>query len=78
LCALILYLDTLENDEVAAGVGIPFTHRNLTETLERALRMPEAEREEYRRRAVERVRERYSWDRVTDAYEALFTKLAGR
>ena len=76
--ALILYLDTPENEEVAGGVGIAFTHRNLTEALERALGMPEAEREEYRRRAAEHVRERYSWDRVTDAYEALFTKLAGR
>jgi glycosyltransferase involved in cell wall biosynthesis len=76
--ALILYLDTPENAEVAGGVGIAFTHRSLTEALERVLRMPEAEREEYRRRAVERVRERYSWDAVTDAYEALFTKLAGR
>jgi glycosyltransferase involved in cell wall biosynthesis len=76
--ALILYLDTPENDEVAGGVGIAFTHRNLTEVLERALEMPEAEREGHRRRAVERVRERYSWDTVTDAYEALFTKLAGR
>jgi glycosyltransferase involved in cell wall biosynthesis len=76
--ALILYLNTPENEEVAGGVGIAFTHRNLTEALERALGMSEAEREEYRRRAVERVRERYSWDRVTDAYEALFTKLAGR
>ena len=27
---------------------------------------------------MERVRERYSWDAVTDAYEALLIRLAGR
>lgn len=31
---------------------------------------------QYRRRAAERVRERYSWERVTDGYEALFKELA--
>ena len=41
------------------------------------LAMPEEEREVFRRRALERVRQRYSWDAVTDAYEALLKKLAG-
>jgi glycosyltransferase involved in cell wall biosynthesis len=40
--------------------------------------MPEEERGRFRRRALERVRERYSWDAVTDAYEQLLAKLAGR
>ena len=30
-----------------------------------------------KRRALERVRQRYSWDAVTDAYESLLRKLAG-
>jgi glycosyltransferase involved in cell wall biosynthesis len=41
------------------------------------LLMPESEREEWRQRAMERVRSRYSWDAVTDAYEELLTGLAG-
>jgi hypothetical protein len=40
--------------------------------------MDERERDEWRRRAVERVRERYSWDAVTDDYERLLLGLLGR
>jgi glycosyltransferase involved in cell wall biosynthesis len=74
--ALTLYLDTPENAEVAGGAGLAFTHANLTEVMQRALDMPEAERETWRRRAIERVLSRYSWDAVTDAYENLLTRLA--
>jgi glycosyltransferase involved in cell wall biosynthesis len=76
--ALTLYLDNPENAEVAGEAGIAFTHENLEETMRRVLGMAEQEREEWRRRAVERVRERYSWDAVTDAYERLLTGLAAR
>jgi len=76
--ALTLYLDTPENEEVAGGAGIAFTHANLEETLRRVLEMPEAEKDEWRRRAMDRVRERYSWEAVTDRYEALLTRLAAR
>jgi glycosyltransferase involved in cell wall biosynthesis len=74
--ALTLYLDTPENAEVAGGAGIPFQRDTLTQVLERALTMPEEERETYRAKARERVRTRYSWDAVTDAYERLLTRLA--
>ena len=74
--ALTLYLDTPENAEVAGEAAIPFTHANLEEVLRQVLEMPEAEREQWRRRAVERVRERYSWEAVTDAYERLLKQLA--
>jgi glycosyltransferase involved in cell wall biosynthesis len=74
--ALTLYLDNPENDEVAGGAGIPFTLENLSEVLGRVLEMPEAERDTWRQRAIERVRSRYSWDAVTDAYESLFKRLA--
>ncbi|HSQ03066.1 MAG TPA: DUF1972 domain-containing protein [Burkholderiales bacterium] len=74
--ALTLYLDTAENAEVAGGAGLPFQRDTLQEVLERALSMPEAERETYRTLAKERVRTRYSWDAVTDAYEKLLTRLA--
>jgi len=74
--ALTLYLDTAENAEVAGGAGIAFDHENLSQILKRVLDMPEPEREAWRARAVERVRSRYSWDTVTDAYEKLLTRLA--
>ena len=73
--ALVLYLDTKENAEVAGGAGIPFED-DLTAKIEMALAMSEAEREEYRSKAAQRVRERYSWDAVTDQYERLLEKLA--
>lgn len=73
--ALTLYLETPENSEVAGGAAIPFTHDNLAGRLHEVLRMSEAEREEYRRRAAARVAERYSWDAVTDAYERLLAGL---
>jgi glycosyltransferase involved in cell wall biosynthesis len=74
--ALTLFLDTVENREVAGGAGFAFTHENLTEVMQRVLAMPEEEREEWRAKAMQRVRERYSWDAVTDAYEKLLTGLA--
>ena len=73
--ALTLYLDTPENAEVAGGAGLAFTHANLEGVIQRVLSMTEEEREQWRRRAVERVRERYSWEAVTDAYEKLLTSL---
>jgi glycosyltransferase involved in cell wall biosynthesis len=76
--ALVLYLNTVENAEVAGGAGIPFEHGNLAEKLREVLAMTEAERDHWRRRAAQRVAERYSWDAVTDAYEKLFESLARR
>lgn len=73
--ALVLYRNTPENAEVAGDAGIPFEPDDLVAKLRLALEMPEAERERLRRAAMERVRERYSWDAVTDAYEWLLTKL---
>jgi glycosyltransferase involved in cell wall biosynthesis len=73
--ALVLYLDTPENAEVAADAGIPFTQSNLTAAIESVLAMSEEERNLWRKRAIERVRKRYSWDAVTDAYEELLSTL---
>lgn len=73
--ALTLYLDTPENAEVAGGAAIPFTHENLADQLRLVLDMPESERTLWRDRARRRVMERYSWDAVTTAYEALLTGL---
>ena len=74
--ALTLYLDTPENAEVAGGAGIAFTRENLAETINLSLIMDENERDEWRLRAMNRVKERYSWDAVTDSYEKLLERLA--
>jgi glycosyltransferase involved in cell wall biosynthesis len=73
--ALVLYLDTPENAEVAAGAGIPFTHADLAEKLQQALEMPDSQRGELRESAMARVAERYSWEAVTDQYEKLLLGL---
>ncbi len=72
--ALALYRNTPENAEVAGDAGIPFEPEELVEKLEMVLSMSEPEREALRNRAMERVRERYSWEAVTDQYERLLGK----
>lgn len=74
--ALVLYLDTIENREVAGGCGLPFTHETLPGVITQALELSTAERERLTAAAVARVEERYSWDAVTTAYEALFRRFA--
>lgn len=74
--ALVLYQENEENAEAAGGAGISF-NGDLTEKLEQALSMPEEERNELRARAIARVRERYSWEAVTDAYEQLLRSICG-
>ena len=76
--ALVLYRDTPENAEVAAGAGIPFGEHDLAEKIEHVIALPDAEQKGLRRRAIERVRERYSWDAVTADYERLFRQLVPR
>ncbi len=73
--ALILYLRTPENEEVAGGVGLPFTHESLAGVMQEALALSAEERARRRAASLERVRERYSWDAVTDQYESLFREL---
>jgi glycosyltransferase involved in cell wall biosynthesis len=73
--ALTLFLDTPENREVAGGAGLAFTHSNLSDVIAQVLAMTEEERDLWRAKAMQRVRERYSWDAVTDAYEKLLTGL---
>jgi glycosyltransferase involved in cell wall biosynthesis len=76
--ALVLYLNTPENSEVAGGAGIPFERDDLTSRLELALDLTPSDREQWISRAVERVQERYSWDAVTDAYEKLMLSICGK
>ena len=71
--ALVLYLKNAENEEVAGGVGIPFTPETLTSVIRDALVRTDAGA--FRDAACRRVRERYSWDAVTTAYEQLFYRV---
>ena len=73
--ALVLYLNTPENAEVAGDAAIPFEASELSAKLNAVLGMPAEERTSWGRRAAARVAERYSWDAVTDQYEALLLKL---
>jgi glycosyltransferase involved in cell wall biosynthesis len=73
--AVVLYLDTPENTEVASGAGLPFC-RDLTDRMRQVLAMPDEERAAWSQRAEQCVAERYSWDAVTDAYEQLLLSLA--
>ena len=75
--ALVLYLDTVENREVAEGCGLAFTVLSLAEVLRQALMLAPAERARLQAAGMARVRERYSWDAITTEYEALFGRLAG-
>lgn len=76
--ALVLYRNTPENAEVAGDAGIPFEPPELRVKIAGLLNMSEAEREQFRRRAEARVRERYSWEAVTGEYEELFKGLVSR
>jgi glycosyltransferase involved in cell wall biosynthesis len=69
--ALVLYRNTPENAEVAGDTGIPFEPHELAGKLQAAARMSDSERAAMGLRAMERIRTLYSWDAVTDAYEAL-------
>lgn len=77
--ALVLYLDTVENAEVAGGgAGIPFQHGTLVDVMRDVLRMPAHERDAYGARAKARVEQRYGWEKVTTDYERLFEKLLSK
>lgn len=73
--ALVLYRDTPENAEATGDAGVPFEFAGLSAAIDRVLAMPEAQRDNLRRRAMERARTKYSWDAVTDEYEKLFRAL---
>lgn len=72
--ALVLYRENEENSEVAGNAGIPYQD-DLREKIELALSMSEDERNELRRRALDRVRQHYCWDTVTGEYERLFESI---
>ena len=74
--ALVIYLDTAENREVCGDAGLPYTDQaGLTARMREAIAMPEEQRNEYRKRALDRVRLRYNWDVITTQYENLLLGL---
>lgn len=78
--ALVLYLNTPENAEVAGEAAVAFENNadDLAEKLQWAVDLAESERVAWGRKAMERVERVYSWNAVTDAYEALFRRLRKR
>jgi glycosyltransferase involved in cell wall biosynthesis len=74
--ALVIYRAVPENVEVCGDAGLQFVDdASLVAAIRTALAMPETERNEYRRRARDRVRTRYCWEAVTNQYEELFQVL---
>jgi len=73
----VVALRTPFNTEVLQDYGIFFERDvcDLARTLQHVEDHPQ-ETAEYRRRAPERIREAYTWDRITDQYEELFLQLA--
>ncbi len=74
--AMVLYLDTPENSEVAGDAAIPFEAGELVENLQTAVCLCREERDMWGRRAQARIHEHYSWESVTTAYESLFRELS--
>lgn len=75
----ILYLDTPANHETVCGCGVAFRHdeRDLTSKMLRLLQAP-TEMLEISMRAKETARKKYSWETMTDQYEALFSEMRGK
>ncbi len=76
--ALVLYLDTPENREVAGEAAVPFSgnRKDLTRKLQWAVDVSAEDRAHWSEQAMSRVQSRYSWEIVTDRYEALLKQLA--
>ena len=73
---MVLYLSTLENEEVAADSGIIFADEDdLVQKLQDAVDTSPDERAEWGDRAMHRVEKLYSWNAVTDQYESLLQNL---
>ncbi len=76
--ALVLYLNTPENSEVAGEAAVSFEEDDFVEKLQWAVRAPEIERAAWGKRASERIEKLYSWNAVTDQYERLLDSLGSK
>jgi glycosyltransferase involved in cell wall biosynthesis len=75
----VLVRDTPANMEVIGDAGASFRNDDPVASLAAqlsALDADDAELSRLRALALKRVAENYSWERVTDQYEALFRQLA--
>ena len=75
----VVVRDTPANMEVIGSSGASFSDADDVESLANVLRRldaDDAEVERLRDAALDRVRETYSWERVTDQYESLFRGMA--
>ncbi len=74
--ALVIYRNVPENVEVCGDAGLRFDDEaGLIAAIRTTLAMSETERNDFRRRARQRVQERYCWDAVTSQYEQLFRRV---
>lgn len=77
----VVVRNTAANMEVIQDAGLFFDADRDVDSLSEiitTLSTDLAKIESYRAKAVERVQKAYSWDAVTDQYEALFVRLAAR
>ena len=76
----VLANDVPEHREVLGDAGYFFSTQNngeLTEKIQDLIDHPEKV-EAAREKAVQRIRKKYTWDRVSEAYERLFRRLVER
>lgn len=71
--------NTAENLETIDDAGFSYsgTVESLVEQLQHLLVNPEIV-QTYQQKAIERAKKEYSWEAVTDAYEALFAEVRGK
>lgn len=77
----VVVMNSPANLEVIGDAGISFDQEDAIRSLKQVLERLSTDRaaiEGCRRLALSRVTDCYSWDRVTDQYEALFRDLTGR
>lgn len=76
----VLANDVPEHREVLGDSGIYFNSQGTSDLVHRMQHLLENpdQVKKYRQVVVQRVREKYSWDKVTDQYESLFREVAGR
>jgi rhamnosyltransferase len=73
LGSFILALNTVYNREVLGDAGLFFgkSVESFVQTVTQAERLSDAEVQQHRERAADRVRTHYNWERIADEYERL-------
>ena len=78
---LIFALNTPFNAEVLDNGKFGVLYEKNSDDLAAKMRALEGDTpraEDFRRRAPDRIRERFTWERITDEYEELFRKIVGK